>query len=156
MCMCEQDTWSLRLLLLGGSWGKSPSTGEILCCWAGLNFTSLSAPDCGQTNGTSFFGPGLIVQLGCLMSTFSVHWCVLQWWPRCTGQVLLLQSTGTSCAANSPTPLILATGLWKPCCDLHPAAPHLWFRGYWLHKSHKDIRLPVSKGKGWAPPKATS
>lgn len=45
MCMCEQDTWSLRLLLLGGSWGKSPSTGEILCCWAGLNFTSLSAPD---------------------------------------------------------------------------------------------------------------
>lgn len=87
MCMCEQDTWSLRLLLLGGSWGKSPNTGEILCCWAGLNFTSLSAPDCGQTNGTSFFGPGLIVQLGCLMSTSSVHWCVLQWWPRCTGQV---------------------------------------------------------------------
>lgn len=48
MCLCEQDTWFLRLLLLGGSWDKTPSTGEILCCWAGPNFTSLSAPEDGQ------------------------------------------------------------------------------------------------------------
>lgn len=34
LCMCEQDTWSLRLLLLGGSRGKTPSTGEILHCCA--------------------------------------------------------------------------------------------------------------------------
>lgn len=155
MCMCEQDTWSLRLLLLGGSWGKSPSTGEILCCWAGLNFTSLSAPD-----WTDKWHIILWTRLDCAAWLLDVNIQRALVCPPVVAQmhrqVLLLQSTGTSCAANSPTPLILAMGLWKPCCDLHPAAPHLWFRGYWLHKSHKDIRLPVSKGKGWAPPKATS
>ena len=33
MCLWQQATGSLRLLLLGGSCDKTPNTGEILCCW---------------------------------------------------------------------------------------------------------------------------
>lgn len=68
MCMWQQATWSLRLLFLACSWDKPPNTGEVLCCWAGLNFASLSTQNSGQTMDTSFFGPDLILQLACFMS----------------------------------------------------------------------------------------
>lgn len=126
VCMWQQATWSLRLLLLGGSWDKSHNTGEILCCWAGLNLTSLSTQNSGQTMGMSFFGPDLILQLACQAS--SMHWCVLLWFPRRTWQV----AAATNCThfisskqLDPTNPAYWAGGHWEqtfPCCDTYPAA----------------------------------
>lgn len=104
VCMCEQDTWPLRLLLLGGSWGKTPSPGEILCCWAGLNFTTL------------WSGKWHII----LWTRFDFAACWLdvdiQSSLVCPSMVAQTLTAGAgTCAQPTAQPLILAMGLWKHC-----------------------------------------